>query len=492
MFVPAEGGGRFVSGMVTNPCPLPDPSPVRLRPYQEEAIGQIDALLARGVRRILAVAATGAGKTSVAGFLILRAVEQGQQVLFLAHRRELIVQAWRRLLQMGLPPAQVGILMASDERRRPAAPVQVASIDTLRRRRLPPADLVIVDECHRALSPTYLAIAARYPDAVHLGLTATPYRADGRGFHGVYDELVVVASMKQLIAEGYLVEPRVFTVPASALPDLTSVRVRGGDYDERALAAAVDQQRLVGNIVEHWQRHAAGVRTVAFAVSVAHSQHLVRQFLQAGVAAEHLDGETPTPERDAILARLERGETLVVGSVGTLCEGWDQPSVKCAILARPTRSMGLYLQQAGRILRPWNGQPAIVLDHAGCAVEHGLPQDDRLFSLDGEPKTPRAKPKQREPRVCPCCFLVVAPAVRVCPACSAQLTLTVAVPEETSEELVEVKPGQLPVTVPRATPAVRSRAGAERSLQGLLRQAARRGGRLTWSEIDAYRAQACR
>src|SRR5205823_1815859 len=114
-------------------------------------------------------------------------------------------------------------------------------------------------------------------------------------------------SPRQLIAEGYLVEPRVFTVPRSSLPDLSGVRVRGGDYDEAALAAAVDRQKLVGNLVEHWFEHAEGLRTVAFAVSVAHSKHIVERFVQAGVPAEHLDGTTPTAERDAILARLESG-----------------------------------------------------------------------------------------------------------------------------------------------------------------------------------------
>ncbi|MBL8718121.1 MAG: hypothetical protein JNL79_19225 [Myxococcales bacterium] len=165
--------------------------------------------------------------------------------------------------------------------------------------------------------------------------------------------------------QGFLVEPRVFTVPAHALPDLSTVKVRGGDYDERELADAVDRRQLVGNIVEHWRKHADGVRTVVFAVSIAHSKHIVERFQEAGVRAEHLDGGTPMLERDAILARLDRGETQVVGSIGTLCEGTDIPSVKCAILARPTKSTGLYLQQAGRILRPYQDQPAVILDHAG-------------------------------------------------------------------------------------------------------------------------------
>ena len=186
------------------------------------------------------------------------------------------------------------------------------AIDTLRHRAKPLADLVIVDEAHRALAKSYREVAAAYPDAVHLGLSATPYRADGQGLGDAYDDLVVVSTPAQLIAEGFLVEPRVFTVRPSELPDLSGVRTRRGDYDERALAAAVDRQPLVGNIVEHWQRLADGRRTVAFAVSVEHSRHIAERFREAGIAAEHLDGTTTPLERDAILRRLERGETRVV------------------------------------------------------------------------------------------------------------------------------------------------------------------------------------
>jgi DNA repair protein RadD len=418
--------------------------------------------------------------TTIAATVIERAAGRNQRALFLAHRRELIGQAYRRLIDFGLPEHDVGVIMASDPRRRPVARVQVASVDTLRHRAKPRADLVFVDEAHRALASSYRAISEAYPDAIHLGLTATPYRADGKGLGDAYDELVVVASPRQLIAEGYLVEPRVFTVPASQRPDLSRVKVSHGDYAANELAAAVDKQGLVGNIVEHWMTHARGVRTVAFAASVEHSQHIAARFREAGVPAEHLDGETPTPERDAILARLERGETLVVSNVNCLAEGWDQPAVKCAILARPTKSTGLYLQQAGRILRPWNDQRAIILDHAGCAREHGLPQDDRDFSLEGAKK--RAKLATEAPvRECPVCCAVVGIGTRVCPECGHELITTRELPAELDGALVEATAA---VARPRAPPPVFD---VNRGLRETLRDAARAGGRLSWEAIDASR-----
>jgi len=385
---------------------------VILRPYQADAVARSREALRAGRRCILLVAPTGSGKTVIAAHIIASAVARGRRVLFVAHRRELIDQAFGKLRDAGL--ADVGVIMAGDRRRNPVAPVQVASIDTLRRRAKPASDLVIIDEAHRALARSYAELREAYPLATHLGLTATPYRADGRGLGDAYEALVSVASPATLIADGYLVEPRVYTVPASDLPDLSRVRLSRGDYAPEQLSAAVDRVGLVGSIVEHWKRHARGVRTVAFAASVSHSQRIAAQFVAAGIAAEHLDGETPVDERAAILRRLEACETLVVSNYGVLCEGWDQPAVKCCILARPTKSPGLYLQQAGRILRPWCGHTAIILDHAGCVLEHGLPHEDREFSLEGKTRSKRTAPSCH---TCERCFAIVASSVRVCPCC---------------------------------------------------------------------------
>jgi superfamily II DNA or RNA helicase len=290
-----------------------------LRPYQVEALARVEALAAGGARRVLLVSPTGSGKTTVASALIAKFVAAGKRVLFLAHRREIIDQTYKRLLGDGFAEADVGVLMAADARRRPTARIQIASIDTYRNRARPAADLVIIDEAHRSLAKSYRATQTEYPNALHVGLTATPFRADGRGLGEMYDALVVVATVRSLIEQGYLVNPRVLGVPSSMRADLSGVRLRGHDYDEHDLARAVNTDGLVGNVVEHWMKHAAGVRTVAFAVCVEHSKRIVERFRAAGVAAEHLDANTPIVERDAILARLGRGETRIVSNVGVLC-----------------------------------------------------------------------------------------------------------------------------------------------------------------------------
>lgn len=486
--------------------------PVRLRPYQQDAIARLRARVRAGVRRLIIVAPTGSGKTTIAAHVIAGAVSRGSRVLFMAHRRELIHQAYGRLIDLGVPEASLGVLMGRDPRWRPGAPVQVASVDTLRHRARPLADIVFVDECHRATAKTYRDIADGYPDALHLGLTATPFRASGGGLGDVYDELLVVASPQELIDQGYLVAPRVFTVPEDDLPDLSGVRTRQGDYEPGALEAAVNRRGLVGNLVDHWMRHAKGVRTVAFAVSVAHSKHIAARFQEAGVAAEHLDGATPLAERDAILRRLDAGEITVVSNAMVLAEGWDQPAVKCAILARPTKSLGLYLQQAGRILRPWNGQQAIILDHGGCVLRHGLPQDERELSLEG---ARRSEPGEAPVRVCPECHAVVPLGSRTCRECGAVLIPERDVPREKEGTLVEVesddvkrrelarlqaiaeicgyKPGwvyhryreRFGEAPPRTSRGGGSAAARQRALRDVLRQAARSGGALDWSAVDA-------
>lgn len=274
------------------------------------------------------------------------------------------------------------------------------------------AEGVLVHNCHRSLARSYVDVVNYYPNAVHLGLTATPYRADGKGLGDVYEEIVVVSSPRELIEEGFLVEPRVLSVPENQLPDLSKVKTRAGDYNAEQLGEAVNQKHLVGSIVEHWLEFASNVPTVCFAVNVEHSKSIVQKFIDAGIAAEHLDANTSPEDRAAILKRLNDGVTRIVSNCNVLCEGWDQPSVKCAILARPTKSTGMYLQQAGRILRPFQGVPAIILDHAGNARVHGLPQQDREFSLESKKK--RAQSSSPPTRTCPSCYAILEGGTKVC------------------------------------------------------------------------------
>jgi len=313
---------------------------------------------------------TGGGKTIVASNIIRDAARNRKRVLVLAHRREIIAQTSQKLFAYGVPHG----IIQSGFQPRPLENVQVASIQTLWRRSCksapPPADLLIVDEGHHTPAFTYREIIAGYPDAVLLGLTATPCRGDGRGLGGIFERLIESPQVADLIKDGWLVRTKVF---APIDPDLTGVRVRHGDYAETELADRMDKPKLVGDIILHWHRFGERRRTVAFACSVSHSVHIRDEFVRSGVRAEHIDGSTPKPERDASLARLASGAIDVVSNCMVLTEGWDLPAIGCCILARPTKMMGLYRQMIGRVLRPAPGKTdAIVLDHSGAVFRHGF------------------------------------------------------------------------------------------------------------------------
>jgi superfamily II DNA or RNA helicase len=357
---------------------------IELRPYQTDAIRDYRAAVTGGQRRIIVVAPTGAGKTVIGAAIIDGTVRADRQnVLVLAHRREIIAQTAGKLLTAGIGH---GIIQAGCPTR-PLEPVQVASIQTLWTRAihtgkmdLPPADLLVIDEAHHCPANTYTKIIAAYPNAVVLGLTATPCRGDGRGLGGIFDTIVETPQVAELIKDGYLVGTRVY---APVDPDLRGVRTVAGDYVENQLAERMDQANLVGDIVEHWHKYGERRKTVAFAVSVAHSLHIRDEFIRSGVRAEHIDGSTPKPERDATLVRLARGKIDLVTNCMVLVEGWDMPDVGCAILARPTKKMGLYRQMVGRVLRPSDGKrDAIVLDHSGAVFRHGFVEDRVEWTLD--------------------------------------------------------------------------------------------------------------
>ena len=355
-------------------------------------------------QRPILVLPTGGGKTVVASAIVQYL---NVPTLWLAHRSELIDQAAASLRYNGL---RVGVIMAGrtwDD----TAPVQVASVQSLANREAPRPGLIVIDECHRATEESYRAILNRYTTANVMGLTATPFRLDGRGLGDVFGEIIVGGYADDLVNAGRLHAPRVY---AAAPPDLRGVAVKDGEYN---LAQAAQRLAPASEIVQTWQRHRTRLmRTVAFAVDLDHSRNLVAAFNCAGITAEHLDGKTHEYDRAAILARLKSGETEIVSNCLVLTEGWDLPTLECAIIQRPTASLNLHLQMIGRIMRVAKGkQGAIILDHAGNHHVHGLVTRRLNYSLDGSVKAGTAEPLGL--RQCRQCFVLYSSAVNTCPEC---------------------------------------------------------------------------
>jgi superfamily II DNA or RNA helicase len=275
---------------------------------------------------------------------------------------------------------------------------------------MPPADILVIDEAHHARAETYRATIDAYPSAIVIGLTATPCRRDGRGLGNIFEVLLECPQVAVLVEQKFLVPSKVF---APFQPDLKGVKTERGDYVEAQLAQRMDQAQLVGDIVEHWHKFGEHRPTVCFATGVEHSVHIRNELRRSNVLAEHIDGSTPAAERDEILKGLATRRVEAVTNCMVLTEGWDCPDVSCLILARPTKSLGLFRQMVGRVLRPAPGKnDAIILDHSGSVFTLGLPDDDIAWTLD-EDSRPVNRTHARRSKGS------IGPALVDCPECHA-------------------------------------------------------------------------
>ena len=356
-----------------------------LRPYQRADFDHINARRASGVRRLLYQLVTGAGKTVVFVRLALEYVARGERVLVLVQTREQIEQALARLVSAGLDERHIGVIRADDARANPDAPVQLASVQTLARRereRLPAARLVVLDEAHHAGAAQTSALLDHYAaSAFVLGVTATPMRNDGQPLGQWFDELYVSpATALSLIEAGYLSDPLILT-RNDGVPEINGLRRVRGDYERGELGRRVSKRNIIGRIVATWKAHAEGRPTVAFAASIEHAQHIRNAFWRERIKVELLHGGTPNRDRVAMLQRLADGITKVIVTCDILSEGWDFAVARCAIFARPTLSLIIFLQQCGRFMRPGETRP-IILDHAGNALFFGHPRNPVPWSLD--------------------------------------------------------------------------------------------------------------
>lgn len=366
--------------------------------HQERMIQDARDLIASRHNSILIQSPTGSGKTVIAGNILETAANRGYKSWFICHRRELIKQSQETFAENG---TRFGTVMANvmpDNRPN----VQICSIQTLNFRydRLPPPKLIVWDEAHHVAAGSWSKIHAAFPDAVHIGLTATPQRLDGAGLDHWFQAMVQGPTVKWLIDNKYLCDYRLFA-PGGGF-DTSNLGVRGGDFKKEDVTAMLDDRpSITGDCVKHYLQIAYGKRALLFAHSVEASKAYVEAFKEAGVTAEHVDAKTPQDMRDAAFARFKSGTTMVLSNVDLFGEGVDVPAAEVAILMRPTKSLTIFLQQCGRVLRYLEGKMALILDHAGNCKMHGLPDDDRMWSLQGTKGQGRGK-KDMEPATKTC------------------------------------------------------------------------------------------
>ena len=241
-------------------------------------------------------------------------------------------------------------------------------------------------------------------------------RLDGKGLCHVAQSLVTGVNTRWLIDNGFLAPYKIYTSPQKL--ELKGVRTTGGDYNTGDLAAAMDKPTITGDAVQHYQRHGQNQQAIVFAVTVEHSKNIAQQFCDAGIEAAHLDGTAGKIERENIVEQYRSGDIRVLCNVNLFTEGFDVPEAGVCIMLRPTKSLSLYLQMAGRVLRPVPGKTAIILDHAGNVHQHAAPSAARAWSLEG--RKGRNIDKQPPIAECEACYYVWEPKAgdqRICPEC---------------------------------------------------------------------------
>lgn len=412
-----------------------------LRDYQVQDIDRLREAYRSGARAVLYQAPTGSGKTVLFANIVRGAAELGHRIWIVVHRQELLSQCSRALTELEL---EHGII-AAGRYGTVGAQILVCSVQTLVRRirakpsKIGPVDFIVFDEAHHAAAGTWRTIIDARPQARLLGVTATPMRLDGKGLGvpsgGVFDAMVVGPAPGGLIEQGYL-SPFTVYAPPNTL-DLSGVKRQMGDFAREELATRVDKPKIIGDAVEHYQRICPGHPAIAFCASVAHAEHVSQQFTAAGWRSESIDGTLADNVRRQRVADLATGRIHVLTSCEIISEGVDIPVVSAAILLRPTQSLGLYLQQVGRCLRPAPGKErAIILDHVGNCARHGFPDDERDWTLDGL-KNPKIADPVPPIRTCGSCYAAFRPAPE-CPVCGAVYELKAREIEEEAGDLEEV------------------------------------------------------
>lgn len=392
-------------------------SNIQLRPYQQNLIKAVKEEFLHGNKRVVAVAPCGAGKTYTTGWMIKQACERGKRSIFFVHRQELIEQTAKAFLDLDIP---FGIIRAGIPMKL-NLPVQIASVQTLAKRldsfqdSVPKPDFLICDECHHILANTYQKILDKFPEAFLLGVTATPLRMGGITLHDSFDSMVQSVSVNELIKRGNLTTFKYFADNTAI--DLSKVKIEHGDYSSKQLSKIMVDQRITGSIVKHYLELAENKSAICYCVDVEHSKFVADAFQKAGIHAAHCDGETPKDLRASIVNDFRNGNIKVLCNAELFGEGFDVPHCQAVILARPTQSLTLFIQQALRPLRPDPNDPnkvAVIIDHVQNYSIHGLPNINHQWSL---------LPNIKKRITCPNCGKTIIPTInpttkrKSCPHC---------------------------------------------------------------------------
>lgn len=409
---------------------------------QQDLLERATNIMRSGCKSLLIQSATGSGKSVVASELVRRATNKGSKTWFIVPRRDLIRQMSKTYSAFNLEHS----FIAADYIANPFAPTHICSMQTLANRldRLNPPNLAIIDEAHvggEGLDKLVKWLKQR--GSYILALSATPTKLSGQGMGIWFDDMVCGLPIRKLINRGRLSDYKAF---APSHPDLSSIKISAGDYAKNQLSSYMEADRvLVGNAVAHYKKHAMGKLGISYCVSIAHSKMVADSFNQAGIPAAHMDGDTPEHERKRIITAYANRELLQLTNCDLLTYGFDLASqvgrdvtVECMSDLRPTKSLALQMQKWGRVLRK-KDFPALIFDHANNVSEHGLPCQEREWSLESKKKRSREQGEINiQVRQCDKCMFCHVPA-SICPNCGYEYPIQSRDIEEVDGELEELK-----------------------------------------------------
>lgn len=393
---------------------------MKLRPYQQELYDNVRNEIIKGHKSVVAVLGCGGGKSVIQAAIAKSATSKGNKVLFLVHRRELCQQIADTFVRCGVDLNLCYIEMVQTVSRRINKTVWKPH-------------LIITDECHHSLSKTYKKIYEHYSDAIRVGFTATPTRLGEGGLGEIYTSMVEGVSTEWLIKNGYLAPYEYYSVK---LVETDGLRTRAGEFIASDVNELMNKNFIYGEALEHWRKLANGKKTIIYCSSIDASLKTVDEFRNHGINAAHLDGTTPDQIRRQTIKDFRDGKITVLSNVDLFGEGFDVPDCECVILLRPTMSLTLHIQQSMRSMRYKQNKTAIIIDHVGNVYRHGLPDDERVWSLAAKKKKEKTEIKIKQ---CPMCFAVVPASHKNCDICGHEFVITKQEREEAERKQAELE-----------------------------------------------------
>lgn len=359
----------------------------KLRPYQQDLLNRTRQAYLQGYKSPCIVAPCGSGKSVIIAEMIKQAAKKGNYTLFLVHRRELKDQIRDTLKWWGadLDYVELGMVQTIvnrlDETKKP--------------------DLIVTDENHHSLAKSYRRIYDYFPDVPRVGFTATPVRLNGSGLGDVNDILIEGPTVDELIAWGNLAP---FKYYAPEIVDTSKLRVRAGEFVKKDIDKIFMDRTIYGDVISHYNKLSRGKKAIVYCSSIKQSKDVERIFNDNGIPAKHIDGNTKDTERNQAIEDFRQGKILVLVNVDLISEGFDVPDCQTVIMLRPTKSLGLYIQQSMRSMRYKEGKTAIIIDHVGNVGRFGLPNMVREWTLEPKPGSNQTEISKTAVRQCPECF----------------------------------------------------------------------------------------